>query len=334
MNTKPLKLVVAALLLTVATSTARAITYKTLDDPGSIRTDAFGISGNNIVGMYANSFYHGFLYDGTTYTPIDNPAATNFTVASGIDGNNIVGDYSDSSGKDHGFLYNGSSFTTLDDPLGVNRVVAGVVEATSPLGISGNNIVGLYYDSSDVVHGFLYNGATWTPLDFPGSTYTDAFGISGNRIVGSYADAAGNKHGYLYDDSAYTTLDAPLGTKGTFASGIDGNNIVGSYTDASGLSHGFLYNGSAYTTLDDPSAGPVGTVGNYSGSNGTSASAISGNNIVGYYIDSSGFEHGFEATVPEPSSLMLIVLAFLAVVVGGRRLSTRNNAREPLHLRP
>ena len=319
MNTR--RSIFALLLWAAAASPSLAITYTTIDYPASNRTDADGISGNSIIGTYANDFYHGFLYNGTTYTPIDYPGGANYTIVNGIDGNNLVGDYSDSSGKDHGFLYNGSSYATLDDPLGVVRNHAGIVEATSPFGISGNKIVGLYYDSSDVIHGFLYNGATWTTLDFPGSTYTEADGISGNRIVGSYADAAGNKHGFLYNGSAYTTLDAPQGPKGTFASGIDGNNIVGSYTDASGLSHGFLYNGSTYTTLDDPLAGPVGTVGLYSGSNGTGAGAISGNNIVGYYIDSSGVEHGFLATVPEPSSAVLLALALpgLAFAIARRR---------------
>ncbi len=52
--------------------------------------------------------------------------------------------------------------------------------------------------------------------------------------------------------------------------------------------HGFLYNGSTWTTVDSPSA-----------VKGTVANGISGSNIVGYYLDSSGYYHGFLAT---PSS--------------------------------
>jgi hypothetical protein len=46
----------------------------------------------------------------------------------------------------HGFLYNGSTYTTVDDPLGV--------KGTEVLGVDGNNVVGTYFDSSDVPHGF------------------------------------------------------------------------------------------------------------------------------------------------------------------------------------
>ena len=61
---------------------------------------------------------NGFLYNGSTYTTLNDPLAVG-TVAWGISGNNIVGYYADSSGNPNGFLYNGSTWTTLDDPLGV-----------------------------------------------------------------------------------------------------------------------------------------------------------------------------------------------------------------------
>jgi len=46
------------------------------------------------------------------------------------------------------------TYTILDDPLGVN--------GTYVNGISGNNIVGYYVDSSGHNNGFLYNGSTYT----------------------------------------------------------------------------------------------------------------------------------------------------------------------------
>jgi len=177
------------------------------------------------------------------------------------------------------------TFTTIDDPLGT--------KGSFPGGISGDNIVGSYSDSSNKLHGFLYNGSTWTTIDDPlvgNGEYqgTTPNGISGNNIVGGYADSSNVSHGFLYNGSTYTTLDDPLGV--TLAYGISGNNIVGT----SG-SHGFLYNEltKTYTTLDDPLAGISGTV----------ALGISDNNIVGSYFDSSGAVHGFEATVSEPSTL-------------------------------
>lgn len=76
------------------------------------------------------------------------------------------------------------TFTTLDCPLG-----AGGSEAQ---GIEGTNLVGAFGDGT-TVHGFLYNGSTWTTLDDPlagfGSNQgTWAEGISGANVVGAYAN--------------------------------------------------------------------------------------------------------------------------------------------------
>ena len=293
-------------------STTFAITYTPIDDPlatGSIGTDPIGISGSKIVGFYGDSAdkVHGFLYDGSTYTTLDHPLGARGTYAYGISGGNIVGEYFDSSDKEHGFLYNGSTYTTLDDPLGTNGSTA--------FGISGSNIVGWYSDSSGGVHSYLYNGSTYTTIDHPLGTGTRAFGISGNNIVGQYYELSGglfHAHGYLYNGSTYTTLDNPLGTGGTVPRGISGGNIVGGYGDAAGFSHGFLYDGSTYTTLDDPQAF-------YGSFIQTGITGIDGNQIVGNYFDDSisNVSHGFVATVPEPSSVVLAALGLLTLIVYG-----------------
>ena len=93
------------------------------------------------------------------------------------------------------------TYTTLDFPGGNN---------TYAVGISGGNIVGAYYDPSNVSHGFLYNGTTYTTIDYPGSTTTELSGIDGNNIVGDHSG-----HGFLYNGSTYTTLNDPLGTQDT-----------------------------------------------------------------------------------------------------------------------
>src|SRR6476620_10983330 len=98
--------VLAVLLWAAAASPSLAITYTTLDDPlGTNGTQALGIDGNKIVGLYitSNSSIHGYLNNGATYTTLDGPLATG-AVARGISGGNIVGLYSDSSFVRHGFL--------------------------------------------------------------------------------------------------------------------------------------------------------------------------------------------------------------------------------------
>ena len=67
-----------------------------------------------------------------------------------------------------------------------------------PRGIDGGNIVGMYEDASGWPDAFLYDGTTWTTLDFPGAMITYARGIDGDKIVGSYADASWDYHGFIY----------------------------------------------------------------------------------------------------------------------------------------
>jgi hypothetical protein len=112
------------------------IAFTTLNDPlmatngnGAGGTQAFGISGANVVGAYTtDEEIHGFLYNGSGYTTLDDPLAGMGgngmgTYARAISGRNIVGYYFDSNIIAHGFIYNGSTYTTLDDPLALQRYV-------------------------------------------------------------------------------------------------------------------------------------------------------------------------------------------------------------------
>ena len=74
-------------------------------------------------------------------------------------------------------------------------------------------IVGGYFDSSGIEHGFLYYNGKFTTLNDPlaTGTYDFAEGINDHgQIVGSYSDASGVEHGYLYKHGHYTTLDDPI----------------------------------------------------------------------------------------------------------------------------
>jgi hypothetical protein len=274
--------------------------YQTLDDPnaGTGRnsgTYPLGIDGGNIVGYYADSSgnSHGFLYNGATYTTLDDPNGIGSTYAQGISGGNIVGWYVDANYDIHGFLYNGATYITLDDPNGIGSTYA--------QGISGNTIVGWYVDVVDgnlQDHGFLYNGSAYTTLDDPNAVVgTEACGISGGNIVGWYVDGNYSNYGFIYNGRAYTTVDDPNGVGSSVAQGIAGGNIVG-YYDVGSSAHGFLYNGSTYTTLDDPNG--VGS---------TIAQGISGNTIVGYYTDSNNVAHGFTYTMESGADYTITVSA-------------------------
>jgi hypothetical protein len=85
--------------------------------PDAYGTEIYDIDGSNIVGSYTdtNSRFHGFLYDGTSWTTLDMPGATD-TYILGIDGDVIVGSYKDyinSVERTHGFVYTIPEPTTL-----------------------------------------------------------------------------------------------------------------------------------------------------------------------------------------------------------------------------
>jgi hypothetical protein len=197
--------------------------WTAVNKPGTF-TQIFGISGNNIVGSYRNTYNgpdHGFLYDGTSWTTLDAPGASQ-TIIYGIDGSNVVGRYLD--GSSHGFLYDGTSWTFFDAP-GASQTIM--------YGIDGSNIVGKYSDGSGW-HNFLYDGISWTVLDVAG-TIRD---IDGSNLVGY--DSEDETHGLFFNGTSWTTL-SPSGASQTLIYGIDGNNLVGGYSDASHEMHGFIY---------------------------------------------------------------------------------------------
>jgi hypothetical protein len=186
----------------------------------------------------------------------------------------------------------------LGDPQKIDVPQAG--KGTFAVGISGDMIVGGYYSSAAVNHGFIANrtllptdpslpsDSAYKKFDVPGSLATTISGISGNRSVGSYTDGDGT-HGFVYESSMPisvsnptnpTPLNYPTAPTYTVANGISGNNIVGFFQN-DGI-HGFLYDGTNWTPIDDPTAGTQFTV----------AYGISGSDIVGYFMESDHL-HGF-----------------------------------------
>src|SRR4051794_27269376 len=131
-------------------------------------------------------------------------------------------------------------------------------------------------------------GEVYMTLDYPGAHYTFLGGISGNIIVGSYSFGTPYPtHGFVYDGNSFTTLDVP-GSVSTKLIDIDGNRIVGSYVPTSPTQqrHGFVYENGVFTTLDPPLTSPLYF-------NGTEASGISNDQVVGTYMDAGTFTHGY-----------------------------------------
>ena len=288
------------------------IQYQTFTIPKGVNT-VNGISGNNVVGEIEDAgLAKGFLYNGSSYTTIQDPNANNATLVRGVSGSTVVGTYINTASGDHGFTYNNGIYTDINDPSGTGTI------ATA---IDGTNIIGTSVGSSAGQQGFLDQNGVFSVINVPTGSYTQPLGISGDTIVGTYIDPINGESGFTFENGVYTTLNDPLGTGGTVLTGISGNDIVGYYfvettpTEPSEV-YGFIYDGSQFTTISDPLAAH-----DTSGAEGTYVYGISGNKVAGtYFTGGIGSEFGFIATVPEPRSVVLWVVGFgLIVVMRARR---------------
>ena len=132
---------------------------------------------------------HSFIKTGSTYAPLDDPAATSIgTYASGINKfGEVVGGFFGSG--PHGFLYSGGTFTTLDDPSGGSTFAGGINDQ--------HKIVG-FFDDGLGEHGFILKGGVYTTFDVPGASATDSVAINNEgQIAGYFTDASGDTHGFV-----------------------------------------------------------------------------------------------------------------------------------------
>jgi len=123
---------------------------------------------------------------------------------------------------------------------------------------------------------------TFTTIDVPGSTGTDANGNSTHAIAGDFTDAGGITHGFVLSSSKFTTIDVP----GAASSSVNGINAIGqldgTYQDTVRFHAFFSGNGSSFTTLDPP--GSIRSLGGFINAQGQA---------VGTYRSSEQKRHGF-----------------------------------------
>ena len=223
--------------------------YTTLAVPGATYTYANGISTDGqVVGTWLDSLgkTHGFVFSEGNYTILDVPGA-NYTSALGISssdqlGNSsssqVVGNYSydptSSNGNgEFGFIYSGGQYKTLTPPS---------AKSTHPIGINDSGqVIGNYWDASNILINFVFNEGNYIALNMPGSTYTSVQAINANsQVLGWYSDACGTMRGFVYSSGNYTTLAVPGATQ-TSPGGISENgHVVGYYIDSNQKRHGFL----------------------------------------------------------------------------------------------
>jgi probable HAF family extracellular repeat protein len=140
-------------------------TISDLNVPGASWTKASGINSLGlVVGTYedSNGNDHGFLRNGSTYTPFDGPAGGGGvnTVGGINDKGNIVGTYFGLQGN-LGFLLSGGTYTTISFPDSISTCARGINQS--------GQIVGDYEQPGGGDNGFLYSDGTYTTLDVPGA---------------------------------------------------------------------------------------------------------------------------------------------------------------------
>ena len=214
----------------------------TFDYPGAATTEAWGINARgDIIGRYTRAGVtgvRGFLLRHGRYTDIsmDNHLIT-LPTKIGASGD-VVGCFHDASPvRDmYGYVQRGSSVTvfalpTVTAPTGSSAMHNGVVPG-------GKTAVGFTFPTATTARGYILSRDTLTFLDFPGSTFTQAWDVNPTgTIVGQYF-ASGRTSGFALDQNGYETIDVP-GSLMTVARGINPKgDIVGMYSDAAGA-HGF-----------------------------------------------------------------------------------------------
>ena len=192
-----------------------------------------------------------FLTLDAPYPGVSNTAITGVNMAG-----TGVGLYLDAGTRDQGFRW------PLGQPV---QVLLNVI----PQAINrSGHIVGSYI--TDQVHGFVYYGGTFTPIDVPTdeeppTILTEALGINdAGHIVGNYRDAVDRLfHGFLYTPATQTfrTFDAP-GSPWTSLQAINNwGSIVGFFLDSAEHTHALRIDNGQLAEVVVPGVGEPMLVG-------------------------------------------------------------------------
>jgi probable HAF family extracellular repeat protein len=302
-----LTVILLAMPFAVATPVAgSSFTYTTISVPGIAGPQVTGIDAAGQISGYggAGGVLKGFILENqSSVTTIFQPNSGG-TEALGLnDVGQIVGTYFDSIGGHHAFVGTAAALTAVNVP--------GAASTTEANGINNAGQIVGNFSSASLIQGFLDSSGTFTTILVPGSSGTQALGINGaGQIVGTYFDSSGEHHAFVYAGGAFTFINVPNAASTTMASGINNSGeIVGTFSTGTEF-EGFLDDDGVFGTISFP------------GSSGTQLLGINdAGQIVGDYFDNRGVTHPFLATpataVPEPDSMVLIILSLLSLAFWG-----------------
>jgi probable HAF family extracellular repeat protein len=262
----------------------------TVDFPGAPQTELIAVNNDGqyvgaLIEADANQTNHAIFFDGKTFRQLDAHgvlgSTSSFALSLNVRGD-IVGGYVDASNVGHGFLYNDGKVATLDFPGATSTFAFGINDL--------RQIIGIYNDSLGAQHAFLLENGDFKNIDLPGGV-TTPFSINDrSEIVGEFVDVPNTTgHGYLErKDGKITKFDAPAAPPNStfFISVNNFNLIVGAYT-ANNATQNFVLSHGRLRNFDLPPSFRA---------SGVSAQTVNDfGEIVGFYDDPEGVQHGFIA---------------------------------------
>ncbi|WP_197046882.1 PEP-CTERM sorting domain-containing protein [Paucibacter sp. KBW04] len=306
-------------LLTACAALATDYKITRIDPNGSTSTNFLDINNlGQIVGQSLVSEqdeYRAFILQNGQYSYLNGPSGALGVGAFGISDNGaVVGNYytnrdtssgSNLLGPSHGFIYAGGAYTTMAIEGAYNTLLGGI----SP---DGRYVSGTYdYGDADGIQGsqgFIFDRLTNTRTfvgAYQAGVYSSLRGINNLGQVAGWdlvvdADAGtSRRQAFLYDIHSGTSTPLVFsGLSQTRLTDINDNGLMLGY--ARGAS--------------SPLNPFVGSPGSFQellieGANMTFGGGINNaNDVVGFYTDALGINHGFIATtVPEPQTWALFL---------------------------
>ena len=197
----------------------------------------------------------------------------------------VAGTWIDMAGTMHGYVrHDGGSVETIDYPGSASTQGYGVNDR--------GTVIGLYDDDAGATHAFERIKGVYRNIDLPGGAATTPLSVNDdNQIVGEFQptlDVVGRGF-VLNPDGSFTLHNAPgAPAQGTFFISINNRKeVLGIWFDAENDGFNFLRKQAKYRPVALPES---------FGANITSAQTINDlNDIVGYYVDASGFAKGWTA---------------------------------------
>jgi len=247
-------------------------------------TDSYGVNNAGVIaGDYIDSagIQHGMVLAGKKLTTVNNKKCLTAMAFYAINSAGTAAGWCNGSGGAIAFTWSKGKFTTIAYPKATQTEATGINDK--------GDVVGLYFDSASVQHGFSKIGTKYKTIDIKGDTASDVYGINNAGTMCVYAiTSAGGYSSFLYNGKTFKAISDPnAGTTGTVAHAPNNKgDVAGTYFNSAGQAVGFLYHGGKYYDVMDPKA-----------ANSTRNDGINDKlEMVGRYTPTAGGNFGFKAT--------------------------------------